>query len=547
MQWEDTNMGMQWRERIIDAFSQKVYDLVIPHNHFLRRVNQEVDFSFINPLCASKYKQGKAGRRAEAPEGLFRALLIMIVYAIPFETSLAREIALNLAYRWFCGLGIGEPVFDHSLFYVLRKRLGVALFEEVLARIVEQCIAQNLVGNTWVFYDTTDIAASATRYTPYERAVIIARAVIRLLEEHPADNGADPSQPPTEASPALRRLAAQMAQEVAGAKDRAREPIVRKVEQLTQQVATTDIETAAEPLPHLERAAVALAEQAPVAVGTDPQALKAALTQLHQEMPRARGDADARIGHTSTGETFCGYLSGNMVDGKYSVITATHLEAGNQYAPTGLVESGVAEQHVERVGAPPQQGALDAAFDHPDVHDHLAKTWPGTTTFIHPMPMPKPVRDVFGMEAFTLTQANELICPNPALKMEEAIMRVRRTDPDGTLVYEGQGCEGCPIRTQCTTRVNGPRTVTLNPETHRRRLAAVLLAQTAEHREAMKRRFAYAEAPYGHGKRHHRWGKAPYRSRWMNRIFNLLVVIVHNIEKIVRYAPLERRKRLAMA
>lgn len=540
-------MGMQWRERIIDAFSQKVYDLVIPKDHFLRRVNQEVDFSFINPLCASKYKQGKAGRRAEAPECLLRALLIMIFYAIPFETSLTREIGLNLAYRWFCGLGIGGSVFDHSLFYVLRKRLGVALFEEILVRLVKQCIEHHLVGNGWAFYDTTDIEATATRYTPYERAVIIARAVLRWLDEHPADSGADPSQPPTEASPALRRLVAQIAQEVAGAKVRAREAIVKKVEQLTQQVATAAEGAAAQPLPHLERAAQVLAERLPVEVNAEPQSLRAALTQLQQEMPRARGDADARIGHTSKGETFCGYWSGNVVDGTYGVITATHLEVGNQYAPTGLVESGVAEQHVERVGAPPQQAALDAAFDHPDVHDHLAKTWTGTTTFIHPAPLPRPVPDVCGMEAFTLTQANELVCPSPTLRPEDAVMRVVRTDGDGTCVYEGRGCNGCPVRAQCTTKAHGPRTVTLNPAAHRQRLAAALLAQSDEHHAAMKRRFAYAEAPYGHGKRFHRWGKAPYRSHWMNKIFNVLVVIVHNIEKLVRYAPIERRKRLATA
>ncbi len=39
------------------------------------------------------------------------------------------------------------------------------------------------------------------------------------------------------------------------------------------------------------------------------------------------------------------------------------------------------------------------------------------------------------------------------------------------------------------------------------------------------------------GQRHHRWGKAAYQSIGMNRIFNVLVVIAHDIEKLVRYAP----------
>jgi hypothetical protein len=151
------------------------------------------------------------------------------------------------------------------------------------------------------------------------------------------------------------------------------------------------------------------------------------------------------------------------------------------------------------------------------------------------------------MEAFTLTVTNELRCAYPSLKPEDRVMKLVRCDADGTHHYAGQHCAECPVRAQCTTKANGPRTVTLNPEMHRQRLVNVLLAQLEEHRTAMKKRFAYAEAPYGHGKRYHRWGKAPYRSGWMNKIFNVLVVIVHNIEKIVRYAPLERRKRLALA
>lgn len=268
-------------------------------------------------------------------------------------------------------------------------------------------------------------------------------------------------------------------------------------------------------------------------------------------MPRARGDPDARIGHTSRGETFpkglsvCGYWSGNMVDGKYGVITATHLEPGDTYAPTGLVASQVAQAHVDRVGAPPAQAALNAAFDHPTAREHLAATWATTTTFIHPKPLPAPAGKIFGMEQFTLTGADELRCPYPSRKPEDTLMRLVRTDAEGTHHYAGPHCAGCPLRAQCTTKAEGVRTVTLNPAAHRARLAHALLAQSPEHRAALKLRFAYAEAPYGHGKRHHRWGKAPYCSQGMNRIFNVLVVIVHNIEKLVRYAPREQMKRAA--
>lgn len=268
------------REHLIDKFSQTVFDLVIPADHFLRRVNQIVDLSFINPLCADRYKAGPAGRRAEAPECLFRALLVMMFYQIPFETTLVQEIRLNLAYRWFCGIAIGEAVFDHSLFYVIRKRLGAALFEQILTRLVEQCVTHHLIGNAWAFYDTTDIEAAATRYTPYERAVIIARAVIRLLEQ-PVAGEPDPTQPPAQARPALRRLVAEIAQEVAGAKARAREPIVAKVEQPSQPV------TNPAPRPQLERAAQDLVEQLsqPVTTPTALPRLEPAAPDLWNTIP----------------------------------------------------------------------------------------------------------------------------------------------------------------------------------------------------------------------------------------------------------------------
>jgi hypothetical protein len=61
----------------------------------------------------------------------------------------------------------------------------------------------------------------------------------------------------------------------------------------------------------------------------------------------------------------------------------------------------------------------------------------------------------------------------------------------------------------------------------------------------MKRLFAFIEPVFGHGKTYHRWGKAPYRGLRMNRIFNLLVA--WNIGKLVRYAQIERQRRLALS
>lgn len=538
-------MFPRWRKRVVDALSRKVYDMVIKPNHFLRRVEREVNFLFINDLCAPKYKNGteKGGRPAEEPERVFRALLLMILYQIPYETVLVEVISLNLGFRWFLRMGLLETVFDHSLFYVVRDRLGPGLFEEILTRIFQQCLEAGLIGHQWAFYDCTDIEASAARYTPYERAVILARAVLRLLEERPSDAGNDPTQPPQEASPALKRLVAEVAKDVIKAKKSKVKNILKGMERLEEASET-------EKLPHRERVARALAEGRESPPDPTPETLRQVMEELKAEMPHAKGDPEAKVGYTSSDHPFCGYLSGNLVDDKYRVISATHLEPGNAYKADAFVDSGVTEQHLERAGQAPARAAMDAAYGYPNVAAHLAKEWPETEVFLKPgvIPPKQPAQEkIFGLEAFTLTKDNRLLCPNEALPLEKREMGIQSHRKDGTLEYAGKACSDCPLRPQCTTKKKGPRVVRLHPENYRYRQAIEVKAKTPEHRVAMKRLFAFIEPVFGHGKTYHHWGKAPYRGVRMNRIFNLLVAIAWDIEKLVRYAPIERQRRLAWA
>jgi transposase len=70
------------------------------------------------------------------------------VFAIRSERLLCREVQVNLAYRWFCRLGIEDAIPDHSVFSRARNerfREG-EVFRRVFERVVEACIASGLVG-----------------------------------------------------------------------------------------------------------------------------------------------------------------------------------------------------------------------------------------------------------------------------------------------------------------------------------------------------------------------------------------------------------------
>ena len=75
-------------------------------------------------------------------------LIIGYVFAIRSERGLCRDVQVNLAYRWFCGLSIEDKVPDHSAFSRARNERfrDSDIFRRVFEHVVEKCIAAGLVG-----------------------------------------------------------------------------------------------------------------------------------------------------------------------------------------------------------------------------------------------------------------------------------------------------------------------------------------------------------------------------------------------------------------
>jgi len=105
------------------------------------------------------------GRPSIDPELMIRMLVVGYVFAIRSERLICREVQVNLAYRWFCKLGIEDAIPDHSAFSRARNerfREG-DVFRHVFERVVEACIAADLVGGEGFAVDASLIAADANR------------------------------------------------------------------------------------------------------------------------------------------------------------------------------------------------------------------------------------------------------------------------------------------------------------------------------------------------------------------------------------------------
>ena len=96
---------------------------------------------------------------------MIRMLIIGYVFAIRSERALCREVQVNLAYRWFCGLGIEDKIPDQSAFSRARHERfrDSDMFRQVFERVVRSCIAAGLVGGEGFAVDASLIVADANK------------------------------------------------------------------------------------------------------------------------------------------------------------------------------------------------------------------------------------------------------------------------------------------------------------------------------------------------------------------------------------------------
>lgn len=155
---------MMGRQEVQDAlfYRFRIEDHV-PADHLLRRIDWLLDFGTLRHELEALYSH--TGRPSVDPELMIRMLLIGYLYGIRSERRLVDEVHLNLAYRWFCRLGLEGRVPDRSTFS--KNRHGRFANGDVLRRVfemvVDRCAAFGFVGGQAAAVDGSTIAADANR------------------------------------------------------------------------------------------------------------------------------------------------------------------------------------------------------------------------------------------------------------------------------------------------------------------------------------------------------------------------------------------------
>ncbi len=174
----------------------------VPADHLLRSIDRFVDLSSIREHLRPYYSE--TGRPSIDPELMIRMLIIGYCLGIRSERRLCDEVHLNLAYRWFCRLGLDGTVPDHSTFSKNRhgRFRDSNLLRELFEASVRRCMAEGLVGGEGFAVDASLIKADANRQRgvpgdeglPPEAASHAVREYLAVLDDA-AFGGATPVAP----------------------------------------------------------------------------------------------------------------------------------------------------------------------------------------------------------------------------------------------------------------------------------------------------------------------------------------------------------------
>jgi len=133
-------------------------ETLIPEDHYLRRLNQVLDLSFVHEAVRDRYCADN-GRPSVDPEVVLRLFILQALTGISSVRELMREVQLHLGYRWFIGYRLDEKRPDHSTLSRALDRFGDEVFNRLFAHSIAQCQPSGLIEGKVLHVDATTIRA----------------------------------------------------------------------------------------------------------------------------------------------------------------------------------------------------------------------------------------------------------------------------------------------------------------------------------------------------------------------------------------------------
>jgi len=179
-------MLIQQQQIQFSAFSG-LYDLIVPKDNLLRKINDLVDFTFIYDELVSKYCINN-GRTAESPVRMFKYLLLKTIYTVSDVDVVARS-QYDMSFKYFLEMSPEEGVIDPSSLTKFRKlRLkDNDLLNLLIGKTVGIAIEKGIIRSKSIIVDATHSLARSNPYSALEvlreRSKLLRKAVYAIDED----------------------------------------------------------------------------------------------------------------------------------------------------------------------------------------------------------------------------------------------------------------------------------------------------------------------------------------------------------------------------
>lgn len=139
-------------------------DMLVPEDHLVRKVDKVLDLSFVYDLTRDLYCHDN-GRPCIDPVILFKILILNFLFGNNSIRKTCEEAKVNLAYRWYLGIGISDSVPNYSTFSqnYIRKFSNTDIFEQFFNRVLNVLFENNVIDTSVIFVDGTHIKANANK------------------------------------------------------------------------------------------------------------------------------------------------------------------------------------------------------------------------------------------------------------------------------------------------------------------------------------------------------------------------------------------------
>jgi len=483
------------------VYGPEIYEKLVPKDHILYKINELVDFSFINEECRDLYSENMGRPVTNTPEMMFRSAIVQSLnnYSDREMESAAR---FHIVIKWFLGLNFDDSSYDHSALGRFRDLMGEERWKNIFFNLLRQIEnAGYIKGKDYV--DATHVIAN-----------IAIPGTIDLLRQGIKD-----------AMKAIQEIDPDLYEELGGEKTVNDDKKVYKLSPEEKESKLVELVIKAKEINQKS-------ESIEGKVGEKTKQLKRILNENIEEnenkivKKREKSkdrlvsvvDKDARHGAKSDEKKFTGYKVNSVMseDGFIKNINAT---PGNSYDGDVLIP--LIDEMVDQ-GFSTNEVVGDTAYGEVDNRKKLLLKGISVTA---PFKKESNKNGLFPQSKFSI-EKNAVVCPAGCRTM---IWNHNKKTEKITFFFKKKDCRNCKLKQKCTVKEN--RTITIS-EHYELLKKAKEYNRTDDFKEDMKQR-AHIEPKQGEMKRYHGMQRAKYWGLPKMNIQAIISAIVVNVKRFV--------------